>query len=97
MMNAKYSDDALLDLDDIRSYICNDLKSPAAAKRTIGAILDKVKQIASFPNSGTTLELAEYRYTAANNYLIFYHVEEKEVFVDRIIHAKRDWLSILFK
>lgn len=97
MMNAKYSDDALLDLDDIRIYIYNDLKNPVAAKRIIRTILDKVEQITMFPNSGTNLESSEYRYTAANNYLIFYRTSNNDIIIDRIIYAKRDWIKILFR
>jgi plasmid stabilization system protein ParE len=38
----------------------------------------------------------DYRLLVCNSYLAFYHLQGKEVFIDRILHARRDYITILF-
>ncbi len=36
-----------------------------------------------------------YRYLVVDNYLIFYIVERQNIFIHRILHGARDYLSLL--
>jgi plasmid stabilization system protein ParE len=36
-----------------------------------------------------------YRFLTVNNYLVFYTVEEKIIWVHRIIHGARNYISLL--
>ena len=38
----------------------------------------------------------DYRYLVCGKYLAFYRVVNDTVYIDRIIHSKRDYISILF-
>ena len=42
------------------------------------------------------ISLSHDRYVKSKSYLIFYRYENNQIFVDRIIHGKRDYISILF-
>lgn len=101
-INIKYSPRSLQDLDEIWQYIKDKLGSPIAAKNTVKGILDTVKNLENFPESGSVLFLQDqlnsgYRYVIYKSYIAFYRFECKDVFIDRIIYRKRDYLSILFK
>jgi len=45
------------------------------------------------PNDAALLDLG-YRYLVVQNYLIFYVVEERTIFVHRIVHGARDYLGL---
>ena len=99
--NIHYSVEARRDLEDIWDYIEADLCNPAAAQRTVNRILDAVDQLESFSGLGASLSSitdadTDYRYLVTGNYLTFYRVFGKDVYVDRILYGRRDYLRILF-
>jgi len=98
----KYSPEASNDLDRIGDYISKDLQNPTAALNTVNAIQDRIDKLKKFPNTGTLLssiyediDLDDYRFVICLNYLAFYRVVGKKVFIDRIFHEKQDYISIL--
>lgn len=102
MRHAKvqYSPLALADLDDIWSYIADELSSPQAAERTVGAITSVASRLADFPDSGAPLSAiyplaTNYRYVVAGKYLVFYR-HESIVYIDRILYSGRDYIKVLF-
>ena len=95
-----YSPLSRRDLDDIFDYITNELENPSAAKDTVVAILDRAEDLESFPFTGSIVEglpftSDEYRFLGIKNYLIFYRVTEAEIFIDRILYAKREYHTLL--
>ena len=96
-----YAPEARRDLDDIWDYIVADLCNPKAAQRTVSRILDAVDALADFPDSGAPLSSVadtdtDYRFLVTGNYLTFYRVQGNDVYVDRILYGRRDYLRILF-
>lgn len=97
-----YSPRALKDLDEIWDYISFQLCNPSAAQNTVEGIMDKVDEIAPFPESGAKLEFENgldsgYRYVMFKNYLTFYRLRSDDVvYVDRVIYGGRDYMRILF-
>lgn len=96
-----YAPEALRDLDDIWEYITLELNSPAAAKRTIGRILDAADRLEEFAEAGAPLRSVTdvesgYRFLVCGNYLAFYRVKGNDVFIDRVLYGRRDYLRILF-
>ena len=97
-----YSPRALKDLDEIWDYIEFELCNPSAAQNTVDGIMDKVEEIASFPESGAKLVFENgldsgYRYVVFKNYLAFYRVRPNNVvYVDRVLYGDRDYMRILF-
>ncbi|SDX51513.1 type II toxin-antitoxin system RelE/ParE family toxin [Eubacterium barkeri] len=99
--NLHYATQSRRDLDEIWNYIENELQNPSAAKRTVDHILDDVDQLADFAEIGAPLSSiasvkSDYRFLVTGNYLTFYRVYGSEVYVDRVLYGRRDYLRILF-
>ncbi len=99
--NIYYSVEARRDLDDIWDYIEADLCNPSAAARCVNRIMDAVNQLESFSGLGSPLSSitdtdTDYRCLVTGNYLTFYRVFGNDVYVDRILYGRRDYLRILF-
>ena len=95
-----YSPLALDDLDGIWDHLAVDQGAPSAASAVVGAIMDRVSQLSLFPLSGTPLVTpytpeSQYRYVIAKSHLAFYRVQEGIVYVDRVLHMRRDCVSML--
>ena len=96
-----YAVEARRDLDDIWDYIVTDLCNVSAAERVVSDILDVVEQLENFSEMGALLASianvdSDYRFIVSGNYLIFYRVSGMDVYVDRILYGRRDYLRILF-
>ena len=96
-----YAVEARRDLDDIWDYIVTDLCNASAAERVVSDILDVVEQLENFSEMGALLASianvdSDYRFLVSGNYLIFYRVSGMDVYVDRILYGRRDYLRILF-
>lgn len=98
----EYSPKAVRNLDEIWDYIEKELCNPSAAQNTIDGIMDKIDDLAMFPESGAKLEFdngleSGYRFVVFKNYLAFYRLRlDNVVYVDRVIYAGRDYMRILF-
>lgn len=96
-----YSALAQQDLDEIYEYISMDLQNPIAAKNTIKGIFSEISTLKLHPNSGKIVSMpngldSEYRFVMYKNYLAFYRHEGNDVYIDRVLYGKRDYLRILF-
>lgn len=96
-----YTHEAQRDLDEIWDYIVSDLSTPTAAERTVNRIMDAIDQLADFADMGTPLHFvvdveSDYRFLVCVNYLAFYRIEGNEVYIDRVLYGRRDYLRILF-
>ena len=96
-----YSLESRRDLDDIWDYIVTDLCNISAAERIVSNIMDTVDQLENFSEMGALLASianvdSDHRFLVSGNYLIFYRVSGMNVYVDRILYGRRDYLRILF-
>lgn len=96
-----YSPEALDDLDEIWEYIFEDLQNPSAAPNTVDGIVDIIEKLQDFsemgpPLSSVTEVEGDYRFFVCGNYLAFYRVKGEDVYIDRILYGRRDYLRILF-
>ena len=101
MLEPVLSTEARRELKSIQDYIADEQESPKVALKVIEAILDRIERLLSFPDTGTLLSPkvnfpTNYRYVRAAGYLIFYRHENNSIFIDRIIHEKRNYIAILF-
>lgn len=97
----RYSSQSRRDLEEIWDYIATELQNSSAAVRIVSAIMDSVDQLADFAEMGAPLSSivnveSDYRFLVNGNYLTFYRVHGDEVYVDRILYGRRDYLRILF-
>lgn len=101
MHTLKINPMALIDLNEIKNYITNELCSPEAAKRQVLRIIERYESLKSHPFLGTDLNSrigvhTNYRYLTCDNYIIFYKVENDEILIYRILYGARDYMKLLF-
>ena len=102
MLVVKITPQAAEDLLEIKSYIENELHNPVAAKNTVLNIIETYENLSTFAETGIPVERyvsfpTDYKFVLANNYSIFYRIEDKIVRVIRIMCSKRDFVRILFE
>lgn len=86
------------DFSEIVSFIASD--NPAAANSVADNIEKNLTLLSQNPNLGRIPRDEEiknlgYRYLVVQNYLIFYTIEEKTIFIHRILHSARNYKAIL--
>ena len=86
------------DLKGIMTYIA--LDNPSAAAALADKIEKRLSGLSSYPLLGKIPdedELAKmgYRFLVVQNHLIFYTIEERVIWVHRIIHGARNYVSLL--
>lgn len=96
-----YTKESRRDLDEIWDYIVSELQNLSAAERIVSSIMDAVDQLEDFAEVGAPLSSianveSDYRFLVTGNYLTFYRVNGNEVYVDRVLYGRRDYLRILF-
>lgn len=101
MNKIRITPEAARDLQAVQSYIAQDLGNPAAAKRTVKSILQHLRVLERFANSGFSVAAktgadTDLRILVCGSYLAPYRVEGKTVSIARILHAKQDYLLVLF-
>lgn len=99
--NIYYSPEAQNDLDEIWEYISVELCNPQAAENTVNKIMDTVDELKDFSEIGALLSSvteveSDYRFLIRGNYMIFYRVIDTDVYIDRVLYGRRDYLRILF-
>ena len=96
------SEEAQIDLAEIKAYISEELENPSTALNTVKRITKSLRILQTHAQAGTPLSAitdieSDSHLIVSGNYLSFYHTYENEVYVDRILYAKRDYLRILFQ
>lgn len=101
-MNKLYlSELAQSDLAEIKAYIADELENPAAAIATVRKITKDIRGLKDYALMGAPLSSiadiqSDYRFVVTGNYITFYRVYGNEVYVDRVLYGRRDYLRILF-
>ncbi|GJQ63726.1 MAG: translation repressor RelE [Melioribacteraceae bacterium] len=86
------------DFTEIISFIA--LENPDAAMQTANIIEHNLELLSENPFLGRTprdidIRNLGYRYIIVQNYLIFYTIEEKTIFIHRILHHARNYKKLL--
>jgi toxin ParE1/3/4 len=86
------------DLTEIILYVAAD--RPNAALSLTNIFDKKLKSLADNPRLGSvphedSLRELDYRYLVVDNYLIFYTLEGKIVYIHRIVHGARNYTNLL--
>lgn len=90
------SDRAKNDIDDSAAYIFQESKSNDVAQKFINEIYNVIESLSSFPERGNNprkqiLRTQGYKYVICREYLIFYKVLDKTVYVMAVFHSKKDY------
>lgn len=94
--------DAQEDLRDIQTYIAQELENPQAARTVTKRITSRIRELKTHAYLGAPLSSIanveeDYRFLVSGSYMIFYRVMGSDVYVDRILYGRRDYLSVLLK
>jgi toxin ParE1/3/4 len=86
------------DFTEIISFIAAD--NPTAANAIANKIEKNLELLSANPNLGRIPREEEirnlgYRYMIVQNYLIFYTIEERTIFIHRILHGARNYKTLL--
>ena len=97
-----YSPEALQDLNDIGDYISINLSNRQAAFKLLTKILKTINLLIENPNLGTPLMsiteiISDYRFLTVDNYMVFYRKNHTDIFIDRVLYGRRNYLSILLE
>lgn len=100
--NVRIFPTAQTDIDGALNYIASDLSNPTAALKLREVISDCFARLKSSPLSGRELKTNiplkyAYRWVMAENYLIFYTVNEslETVYIMRMLFGSSNYVSIL--
>lgn len=101
MNDLHLSPEAQKDLSEIKAYLAEDLENPQAARSTVTKITKTIRMLRDHARIGTPLSAvadvnSDYRYLVCGSYMVFYRVADKDVFIDRVLYGRRDYLRILF-
>lgn len=101
MNNLHLSEEAQNDLIEIKAYIEEELLNPSVALATVSRITKSLRILQTYAQAGAPLSSiaeieSDYRFIVSGNYISFYRAYGSEVYVDRILYARRDYMRILF-
>ncbi|MFR2319456.1 MAG: type II toxin-antitoxin system RelE/ParE family toxin [Enterocloster sp.] len=101
MNNLHLSEEAQNDLLEIKAYIEEDLLNPSAALATVSRITKSLRILQNHAQAGALLSSiadieSDYRFIVSGNYISFYRAYGREVYIDRILYARCDYMRILF-
>ena len=87
-------------MDAIWDYIAIEYQNIASASALIDNILDDVDQLEDFAEVGPELSSiadieSDYRFLVTKDYLTFYRVSGNDVYVDRVLNGRMDYLRVL--
>ena len=93
----QYSDEAMVDLEEIFSYIAFSLQAPVAAELQVNRIRAEIKSLCSMPERYMLVDWEPWHSmkmhrVIVDNYIVFYLVNDSEATVDivRIFYGGRD-------
>ena len=101
MAKVEISPAARAGLREIAGYISCELRNSSAALRLIRRIRKTIKPLEMFPEMGSPLLISgkqrvPYRFLVCGSYMIFYHLGEEGVLIDRVLYGRRDYMALLF-
>ncbi|MCM1499000.1 MAG: type II toxin-antitoxin system RelE/ParE family toxin [Clostridium sp.] len=91
----KITDRALADMEEIYSYIAIQLQAPENAMRQYNRIAKSIEGLDMFAERIKPMEseqelIMELRQLVVDNYSVFYLIEDKTVFVTRVLYSASD-------
>ena len=95
-----YSPFAIRDIDITWAEVWSACQDLDTAERYMIGLKEAIKSKSAFPKSGVPLNfLGEFTgiyYVRFKEYIAFYHITENNMYVDRILFARSDYMKTLF-
>ena len=101
MNKLNISPEASNDLKEIKQYISEELENETAADNTVRKIIERIRQLEEHALIGAPLDSvvdvkSDYRYLVCGSYLVFYRAYKTDVYIDRVLYGRRDYMPVLF-
>lgn len=101
MAKIRLSPLAVADLQEIKTYITDELCNPDAANHTVSNIIKDYSRLADMPQLGPSLSSilpieTEYHFLVIGKYMVFYQADDAYVSIYRILYGVRDYMKTLF-
>ena len=98
-MKLRYTPQAILDLDEIRSYVTLELQNPEAAQRIIRSIAEDAAALKDMPRLGVELRKKtgrniDGRALMSGRYMVIYDLGE-EISILRVLDTRVDYLRLI--
>jgi len=94
-MHLEYSEQSIVDLDNIIAYIAKD--STSRALQYIDKLKSKIELLRETPNMGVACKTKKINRSCkiliVDHYLVFYTVEVKEVHIKRVLHSSINYVE----
>lgn len=89
------------DLAEIKTYISKKLKNPGAAVSIVSRITKDIRILKDYSFAGPPLSSiadvnSDYRFLVSGHHMVFYRIYGNDVYLDRILDGRSDYLRILF-
>lgn len=98
-MNYSYSPRAEEDLNRIQDEVLEASRDKDVTENYLNALMDKIEAKADFPRSGTPLywfdRFTGYYYVVYKAYIAFYYPADGGIRIERILHARSDYMRQL--
>ncbi len=101
MYKLRINPQATEDLLQIKEYISNEFQNPESAEDIVLKIIESYERLKQFPNIGIDLSSkvnvkTDFKYLISGNYIVFYHLKNRYILIERILYAGSDYLKTLF-
>ena len=98
-MKLRYTPQAIADLDEIATYISENLQNPAAAHRIVETIARDAAKLKDYPELGGLLSEklgreVDGRFLISGRYILIYEVDEA-VSILRVIDSRLDYMRMI--
>ena len=94
-MHLEYSDQSIIDLDNIIEYIAKDNKSRAL--QYIDKMKSKIELLVHAPNIGVACKTQKInqdcRILIFEHYLVFYTIKENNIQIKRVLHSSVNYVD----
>lgn len=95
-----YSRQSKHDLEEVWNQIAIEYQNISSAAALVESIENDIDRLTDFPQLGPVLSSiadveSDYRFLLTGKYLTFYRVTGTDIYIDRIIYGRRDYLRIL--
>ena len=86
---------ALSDMEEIYSYIAEQLQSPEVAMEQYNRIADAIETLDTFPERVKLMETEEeraleLRQMPVDNFSVFFHIREERVIITNVLYSASD-------
>ena len=97
--NVKYTKMAAKDLDRVWDEVYDASKSYDVAEKYINELMDETEKRADYPKGGSPLIydslFTGYYFVVFKAYIAFYHIDDHDMIVDRILFGASDYIRVL--